>query len=135
MSIRLANFEPALNINHLPDSVLLIIFSYLDVDSIESVELVSKRWSYLSKMPELWIYKVRRLALKEDLKNIDSILLEELNCDEDIDWKLAFVTLEEFVSELRKKYMNELQNIDENEQYSVSLQQELFDCNSIKNNM
>ena len=54
------------------------------------------------------MYKCRILGQKENLGQIDEVLLSELNRDEDIDWKLAFVELENFVEKLKLNYFKEL---------------------------
>ena len=91
-------------IDNLPDHVLLNIFSQLDDYTVQVVPLVCKRWYYLANTIELWLFKCKRLGKSEDLGKIDAILIDELLKDEDIDWKLAYFELKEFVQEIKRNY-------------------------------
>ena len=55
------------NIEHLPDNVLLNIFSLLDIETLDIVEQVCNRWNYLANTPELWVFKCKRLGQIENL--------------------------------------------------------------------
>ena len=102
-------------IDNLPDNVLLNIFSQLDDQTVQIIPLVCKRWYYLSNTVELWLFKCKQLGKNENLGKIEAILIDELLRDEDIDWKLAYFELKEFVEEIRKNYMGKI-----NETYSKS---------------
>ena len=103
-------------IDNLPDNVLLNIFSQLDDQTVQIIPLVCKRWYYLSNTVELWLFKCKQLGKNENLGKIEAILIDELLRDEDIDWKLAYFELKEFVEEIKKNYMGKI-----NETYSKSL--------------
>lgn len=92
------------NIEHLPDNVLLNIFSLLDIETLDIVEQVCNRWNYLANTPELWVFKCKRLGQIENLDQIEAFLANELTNDEEIDWKLAFIELTEFVKRLKLDY-------------------------------
>ncbi len=92
----------------MPDNVLLNIFSQLDDQTVLIVPLVCKRWYYLSNTVELWLFKCKQLGKSEHLGKIEGILLDELMKDEDIDWKLAYFELKEFVQEIKTNYMGKI---------------------------
>lgn len=98
-------------IDHLPDNVLLNIFSRLDDQSLEVIPRVCKRWYYLANTIELWLYKCKKLGEDEDLGNIEACLAEELAKDEDIDWKLAYSELKDFVVEIKLNYMEKINDL------------------------
>jgi hypothetical protein len=54
---------------------------------------------------ELWLFKCRNLGERENLGNIEAFLVEEMQNNEDIDWKLAYIQLNEFAQELKEKYL------------------------------
>ena len=84
---------------------MLVIFSQLDTESLRSVESVCNRWNYLANTPELWMYKCRVLGRTENLGEIENLLINELQKDEEIDWRLAFLELEAFVQQLKLNYI------------------------------
>jgi hypothetical protein len=94
--------------DHLPDHVLIKILSFLDEKSLDSASFVCKRWNYMINTTELWLYKCKYLGKKENLGNIELILVEEMLKGEDIDWKHAYFELEKFVNELKINYLNKL---------------------------
>lgn len=102
-----------ITINQIPDNVLLNIFTFLDEETLETASLVCRRWFFLANTVELWIFKCKTLGEKENLLEIESILLSELSNDEDIDWKLAYTELKEFVNELKRKYKDKLDALGE----------------------
>ena len=103
-------------IDNLPDNVLLNIFSQLDDYTVQVVPLVCKRWYYLSNTIELWLFKCKKLGKNENLGKIDAILIDELLKDEDIDWKLAYFELKEFVQEIKINYMETINDAFSNNQ-------------------
>jgi len=86
--------------------VLLQIFSLLDVKTLENVQQVCDRWNFLANTPELWIFKCKKLGENENLGQIEAFLINELTNDEDIDWKLAYMELLEFIDLLKKNYFD-----------------------------
>ncbi len=84
----------------------MYIFSLLDVETLEKVELVCNRWNYLANTPELWVYKCKTLGENENLAQIEAFLVNELSNDEDIDWKSCFIELKEFVKRLKQNYLD-----------------------------
>ncbi|CAF0888646.1 unnamed protein product [Brachionus calyciflorus] len=98
--------EPILaTINHLPDHILLKIFSNLDDESLSKTCLVCKRWYYLTNTQELWFFKCKTLGKTEHLDQIEFELINELYVDEDIDWKMAYYEIKSFINELKVKYL------------------------------
>ena len=96
-------------IDNLPDNCLLNIFSQLDDHTVQSVvPSVCKRWYYLSNTVELWLFKCKQLGKNENLGKIESVLIDELLRDEDIDWKLAYFELKDFVKEIKNTYMTKI---------------------------
>ena len=95
-------------IDNLPDNVLLNIFSQLDDQTIQIIPLVCKRWYYLSNTVELWLFKCKQLGKSENLGKIEAILIDELMKDEDIDWKLAYFELKEFVEEIKRTFLDKI---------------------------
>ncbi len=88
---------------------MLNILSYLDEASLETASLVCKRWNYLVNTTELWLFKCRNLGQRENLGNIEAFLVEEMQNNEDIDWKLAYNQLKEFANEIKQKYLQKYQ--------------------------
>ena len=82
------------------------------METLEKVELVCNRWNYLANTPELWIYKCKKLGEKENLGQIESLIANELSNDEDIDWKLAYTELTEFVKRLKQNYLDKFSEIN-----------------------
>jgi hypothetical protein len=100
-----------MRINHLSDNILLKIFSFLDDGSLTQAGLVCKRWNYLTKTTELWLFKCLRLGIEENLGRVESILVDEMLVDEDIDWKMAYVELKVFVKQLKLNYIPKLNEL------------------------
>ncbi len=96
------------NINGLPDYILLQIFKRLDTQSLENSANVCQRWNYLANTNELWIYKCKLLGNSEKLFQIEKVIYDELQEDEDIDWKQAFSELVQFVLKLKTEYYKNL---------------------------
>lgn len=96
------------NINCLPDNVLLRIFQLLDTNSLENAAQVCQRWNYLANIDELWIYKCKRIGQREKLYQVETVIHDELQDDEDIDWKMAYYELEEFVNKLKTDYYKKM---------------------------
>jgi hypothetical protein len=91
---------------------LILIFSKLDLNSLENVASVCQRWNYLANTSELWIYKCRLMGQKERLFEIDNIIFRDLREDEDIDWKLAYFELEEFARRIKSDYAQAISELD-----------------------
>ena len=83
------------DIDSLSDELLVKIFLYVDDECLKSVNLVCKRWNYLTKTPEFWYFKCHSLdqrLLKTNERNLNHIqsIIQEKCKDEDIDWKSAY---------------------------------------------
>ena len=74
--------------------------------TLENVQQVCNRWNFLANTPELWIFKCKKLGENENLGQIEAFLINELTNDEDIDWKLAYMELLEFIDLLKKNYFD-----------------------------
>ena len=100
--------------DHLPDNVLLNIFSHLDLETLENVEHVCQRWVFLAHTPELWLFKCKKLCERERLGKLE-ILITEASTNE-IDWKQAFIELSEFTSSesVRQVRLSYLQSLKAN---------------------
>lgn len=92
----------------MPDHVLLRIFSHMDDKSLEVAGDVCKRWNFLAKTTELWLFKCLKLGTDENLGQIESILIEEKFENEDIDWKLAYYELKEFINQLKLRFLQNM---------------------------
>ena len=108
--IRVKPIRP--DINHLPDNVLLKIFSHLDVETLENVSNVCPRWYFLAKTPELWLFKCKKIGEIENINQIVS-LINDLSKNNEIDWRQAFIQIQEFVNSesvktLKVKYFQNL---------------------------
>jgi hypothetical protein len=91
------------DMNNLPDSLLLYIFSYLDFKILDNIiPYVCRQWRHLVNTNELWIHKCQKLGENAKLSSkIEYDLISELYQNEEIDWKMAFVELENFILELK----------------------------------
>lgn len=90
---------------------MLNIFSRLDDQSLEVIPRVCKRWYYLANTIELWLFKCKKLGEDENLGNIEACLAEELAKDEDIDWRLAYYELKDFVIEIKLNYIEKINDL------------------------
>ncbi|RNA31122.1 mitochondrial division 1-like [Brachionus plicatilis] len=99
--------------NYLPDQILMKIFSKLDDKSLSVCSLICKRWYYLTNTQELWFYKCKILGKSHGIYRIENEIIKELYNDEDIDWKLAYHELKQFIFQIRQRFLNkEKQNLD-----------------------
>jgi hypothetical protein len=81
----------------------------LGVEDLTNIELVCSRWSYLANTPELWIYKCKKFALRENFSQIEQLITNELSTNEDIDWKHIYIEILNFynsdvIKQLKLKY-------------------------------
>lgn len=88
--------------------MLLKIFSELDENTLEVAGQVCNRWHYLSNTTELWLFKCIILGIREGLGRIEKILKEEQLSDEDIDWRLAYLELKQFITKLKEEYFEKI---------------------------
>lgn len=101
------NLEPIdYSMNYLPDQILLKIFSKLDDKSLRICSLVCKRWYYLTNTQELWFYKCKILGNFHGIRRIENEIIKELFTDEDIDWKLAYHELKQYISHIKCHIFN-----------------------------
>ena len=78
------------------------IFLYLDNDTLSNVELVCRRWYYLTNTIELWFYKCKEMLLKEKLSKKQMLLFYECIIDnEDLNLKYVFDEITEYLSEIK----------------------------------
>lgn len=99
--------------NHLPDNVLLNIFAHLDLDTLDNVEHVCQRWSFLAHTPELWLFKCKKLCERERLGQVEALITEASSATDEIDWRQAFIEISEFtasesVRQVRLSYLQSL---------------------------
>ncbi|XP_011675203.2 uncharacterized protein LOC756678 isoform X2 [Strongylocentrotus purpuratus] len=121
--------EDRMDINSLPDKVLLRVFYMLSPTDLLQVELVCKRWRFLVSHEELWRYNCRLLGTRYN--SADLVQLIEFYMSEDaVDWREAFWQLTDImvhhdeavqkpdskrlwkmvtdrISELRRRYLHE----------------------------
>ena len=91
--------------DNMPDNVILNILSFLDEITLDKASFVCKRWYYLVNTTELWLFKCKKLAQRENLGNIESLLIDEMKKNEDIDWRLAYIELNELIKNLKERYL------------------------------
>lgn len=101
------------NMDHLPDNVLLNIFAHLELDTLDNVEHVCQRWSFLAHTPELWLFKCKKLCERERLGQVEALITEASLATDEIDWKQAFIEISEFtasesVRQVRLSYLQSL---------------------------
>lgn len=101
-----------LTIDSLPDNVLLNVFSHLEPECLDNVAHVCNRWNYLASTPELWLFKCKKLGTRENIHQIEATI-NDLSNNKEIDWRQAFIELQEFVNSeavkhLRIYYYNKL---------------------------
>lgn len=101
------------SMNYVPDQILLKIFSKLDDKSLTTCSLVCKRWYYLTNTQELWFYKCKILGKLHGIYRIENEIIRELFTDEDIDWKLAYQELKQFILQIKSHFCIKIkENID-----------------------
>ena len=94
---------------------MLQIFKHLDVESLETSMNVCQRWNYLINTNELWIYKCKTLGKSERLYEVEKVIYDDLEEDEDIDWRQAYCELVEFVNRIKSdQYKTMINDFDKN---------------------
>ncbi|XP_071507403.1 uncharacterized protein [Diadema antillarum] len=89
-----------MDINSLPDRVLLNVFSLLSPGDLLQVEGVCHRWQFLVSHEELWRFKCKELGVMHNIP--DLVLLVEFYMSENtVDWKEAYRQLSEVLAQGR----------------------------------
>ena len=90
------------DINNVSDSVLLNIFSYLEIDDLIEAGQVCQRWKFLTSSGHIWKEKCYNLAYENGqldvMKNLEMSSVE-------LEWKQLYYELEDSIS-LLKSYEN-----------------------------
>ncbi|KAI0224247.1 hypothetical protein LSAT2_024735 [Lamellibrachia satsuma] len=85
--------QERVDINWLPDRLLLCIFSYLPDKDIVTSAQVCRRWRYLCAVNELWMVKCHKLGNQKGITDLTDLVLKYNRVDQSIDWKLAYLEL------------------------------------------
>ncbi|XP_041469450.1 uncharacterized protein LOC121419173 isoform X3 [Lytechinus variegatus] len=84
--------EDRMDINSLPDKVLLHIFYMLSPKDLLQVELVCRRWRFLVSQEELWRYKCLLLGASHGSPDLVQ-LIEFYMSENAVDWREAYWNL------------------------------------------
>eukprot|EP00058_Branchiostoma_floridae_P011376 XP_002596864.1 hypothetical protein BRAFLDRAFT_99766 [Branchiostoma floridae] len=88
----LQRLKDQLDINCLPDHLLLRILGMLRAADLGRAAQVCRRWQYLVAQDGLWIRKCRELGSREDLPDIIG-MVQMASLGDSVDWKQAYLEL------------------------------------------
>ncbi|XP_078672198.1 uncharacterized protein LOC144911759 [Branchiostoma floridae x Branchiostoma belcheri] len=88
----LQRLKDQLDINCLPDHLLLRILGLLRAADLGRAAQVCRRWQYLVAQDTVWVRKCRELGTREDLPDIIG-MVQMASLGDSVDWKQAYLEL------------------------------------------